>query len=328
MPIPLLLALAVALVGAPLPAAPADLVTAEAATRPVTLTGFTRARARLPLVTETGGRIVEVRADVGDPIPEDGVFAVADDTFVRLELEANRAEQARLRDRIAYDETEAERYRALAARGDAPRSTLDAALQTLRDNRHALRALEIAEERLAERLARTRVRAPPGWRVTDRRVEPLQWTAAGDRLGAAGDFSRLVVPFALTPAEQSALEGRAGALRLRLPARGGEVPARVHRVNPAFDPETRKTAVELILAAPLEEPRGGLRAELTLHLPDPSGAVLLPPGAVTRSYEEHWVTRADGERVRVVRLGQAADGRLRVTGPGIAPGDRFRLEAP
>jgi hypothetical protein len=80
------------------------------------------------------------------------------------------------------------------------------------------------------------------------------------------------------------------------------VRATVHRVYPGFDPETRKIAVDLAVA---DRPggRGGLRAELTLEVPDPAGGVLLPRGAVTERYEQHWVRRDDGTQVQVVLLG-------------------------
>jgi RND family efflux transporter MFP subunit len=306
----------------------ARLVTAEPAVRGVTLSGFTRARARLRLVAEIPGRVEEVYADIGDTVGAEGVFARIDDTFIRLELEQVRVEQARLRSQIDYDRREVARYEELARERNASASQLDTLEQALRDNRHALEVLEVKQRVLEERLTRTRIRAPAGWQVVARSVEPGQWVAAGGLVGEAADYSRLLVPFALTPQQHAALGARPGGLRLALPDLGTEVGADVYRTNPGFDPETRKIAVELAITDELEPRRGGLRALLTLALPERTGAVMLPPEAVESSYEEHWVTREDGERLQVTVLGRAVGGGadlLRVVSPRVAPGDRFRV---
>jgi RND family efflux transporter MFP subunit len=304
------------------------LATAEPAFRGVTLSGFTRARAQVRLVAETAGRIEEVYADIGDAIAADGLFARLDDTFIRLELEEVEVQRDRLSSQIDYDRREVERYRELARERNASPSQLDTLEQTLRDNSHALRGLEVRRKVLQERLQRTRIRAPNGWRVTARSAEPGQWVGEGEPVGAAADFSRLLVPFALTPLQLAALDAASEAIVLELPDLGLKASAAVYRTNPGFDPETRKVAVDLELLADLEVRRGGLRALLTLNLPERSGAVMLPAEALERSYEEYWVTREDGERLRVTVLGRVESGGtelMRVASPHIAAGDRFRL---
>jgi RND family efflux transporter MFP subunit len=306
----------------------APLVTAEPAVREVALTGFTRARAELPLVAETSGRVEEVAHDIGEAIGEDGVFARLDDTFIRLELEEIGVQQERLRAQIAYDQREVGRYSELASKNNASASQLDTLEQTLRDNRHELRLLEVKQRVLAERLSRTRVRAPTGWRITGRTVEPGQWVKEGEKVGEAADFSVLIVPFALTPEQFAALTDSNDAKRLRLPDLKRDVAASIYRTNPGFDPGTRKIAVDLEIQDRIEPRRGGLRVELDLRLPERTGAVMLPAAAVDRSYGEHWITREDGKRLRVMLLGSdtGSDGeRLRVASPDVTPGQRFRL---
>ena len=312
------------------PAAEPDtaLVAAEPAVRAIALTGFTRARAELPLVAQVPGRVEQVDHDIGEAIDEDGVFSQLDDTFIALELEEVAVQQERLHAQIDYDAREVKRYTKLARQNNASASQLDTLEQTLRDNRHELRALEVKQKILEERLLRTRIRAPAGWRITGRSIEPGQWVQEGENVGAAADFSALVVPFALTPEQHAALTTASGDIRLRLPDLKREVTATIYRTNPGFDPVTRKIAVDLEIKDEVEPRRGGLRAQLSLMLPERTGAVMLPPQAVEHSYEELWVTREDGERLRVMLLGDGAgpDGdRLRVSSPGIEPGQRFRL---
>lgn len=306
----------------------ASLVTAEPAVREIILTGFTRARAELPLVAETPGRVEEVAHDIGEPIGEDATFARLDDTFIALELEEVKVQQERLGAQIDYDQREVKRYTQLARENNASASQLDTLEQTLRDNRHELRVLEVKQRILEERLVRTRVRAPAGWRVTGRNLEPGQWVKDGETVGEAADFSALIVPFALTPEQYAALSASNEGISLRLPDLRRDVAAAIYRTNPGFDPATRKIAVDLQIQDRIEPRRGGLRAKLRLRLPERTGAVMLPPAAVERSYEELWVTREDGRRLRVMLLGSnaGADGeRLRVASPDIEPGQRFRL---
>ena len=305
-----------------------ELAVARTAWHEVTLTGFTRARATLPLVAEAGGKVLEVNTDIGGTIDESGVFARIDDTFIRLDLDSNGVQRKQLRSRIDYDEREAGRYRTLVDKGSASRSRLDELEQTLRDNRHRLDELAIEAQVLEERLARTQVTAPAGWRVTGRQIEPGQRVNEGEVLGEVSDFSALLIPVALSPQQFAALQVQRDNLGVQLPDRELTVDARIYRVNPGFDTQTRKISVDLALAEALEDRRGGLRATLTLRLPARSGAVMLPAAAVEESYEEYWVTREDGERLRVVRLGNRSgpDGTLvQIASPQIRPGDRFRL---
>ena len=316
---------------AALSAEPPEFAVAEPAMRAITLTGFTRARARLPLIAEVSGRVLTVNYDIGDTIGADAVFAQIDDTFLRLELEQVSVQEGRLRSQIDFDQREVDRYKQLARQNNAAASQLDTYQQTLTNNRHELRRLEVEQRVLEERIARTAISPPTGWRVTARGVEPGQWVNQGEPLGEVADYRTLLVPFALTPEQYTALRAlseQSEGIRLALPDLDRQVSASVLRTNPGFDPDTRKIAVELQLGTGLDSRRGGLRAELRLPIPERSGAVLLPPAAVRQSYDEYWVHPENGDPVRVVLLGRFSgpDGdRLRVSGPGVTPGTRVLL---
>jgi RND family efflux transporter MFP subunit len=298
-------------------------VTAQPSIRLLTFSGFTRARAKLRLVSEVAGRCQKVFYDVGDTIGKKGVFAVLDDTFIRLDLETNQVEQKRLASRVAYLTKDTERYRKLVKRGSEAPSRLDRQEDQLAQAALQLAALKTQAKILRERLVRYVIKAPPGWRVIERQVEPGQWVGVGGQVALLGDFRTLLVPLALSPDEYSQLRGLKGGIKVFLPHLDLSVPAKLERLSPAFDPATRKIAVELELGPGLSEKRGGLRVELELKAPDPSGAVLLPAGAVTERYQEHWVTRQDGRQVRVVFLGPGPGGTVRVSSPQVKPGQRF-----
>lgn len=306
-----------------------NLIEAQPALRDIVLTGFTRARAHLPLVAESTGKVLDVKADIGDTVGEHGLFARIDPTFIELDLVNNRVQQDQLRTRIDFDRKEAERHNELIKKGRTSHSQLEQLQTTLRENQHRLVALEVQEKILEERLRRTKVIAPVGWHIIARHIEPGQRVNEGETIGEVADFSTLLVPFALSPEQFAVLRQQENSLTVQLPDWQHNAKARLYRVNPDFDDATRKIAVDLALADELPAMRGGLRVQLALAIPEKTGAVTLPPEAVNTSYEEYWLIRENGERVPVVKLGEDHNSeavRVRVASPQIRPGDRFRIE--
>ncbi|MEN8180244.1 MAG: efflux RND transporter periplasmic adaptor subunit [Pseudomonadota bacterium] len=305
-----------------------ELVVAQAATQRETLSGFTRARTHLVLSSEASGKVLRVNADVGDVIPADGPFACLDPTYIDLEIRANQTEMASLRVDARHFSKQVKRFNQLLKQNSSSESQLDDAQHNLDKALSQLSSLKIQDEILQERKRRSCVVAPEGWRVVRRHVEVGQWINTGEPMVEVGDFSRLLVPFALSSDEFQALEARTDTLTLRLPEQNLQVAARIERVSPAFDEASRKIYVELEIADGEIQPRGGLRAELGLDIPLRSGAVLLPASALAERYEERWLTRPDGGQISVVYLGSSkvmGSEWVRVTSPEVEPGDRFQL---
>jgi RND family efflux transporter MFP subunit len=311
------------------PSAPGDVVVAKLAMHRVTLTGYTRARYVMDIVSEEAGRCVNVTADVGDQIGKDGLFAVLDTTFIDLTLKKNQVDQERLANVIAFHAKEVGRFEKLVERETAAQSRLDEIQNKLDQAEFQIKTLKVQETELKERRSRHYIKIPQGWSIIQRDVETGEWVSVGKNLGKAGDFRTLLVPFALSPEEYRALKRIKGPIELSLSSEDQEttaLKASVARISPAFDPETRKINVELAVTETLPENRGGLRAELTLEMPDPSGAVLIPAAAVAERYEEFWLTRANGEKIRVLFLGDGPNNTYRVRAAKVNPGDKFRVK--
>ncbi|MDH3760316.1 MAG: efflux RND transporter periplasmic adaptor subunit [Gammaproteobacteria bacterium] len=304
--------------------AAADLATAEAATQLQKFTGYTRARTVLILSAEESGRVQQLFADVGDAIPAGGRFACLDDSFLKLEQRANETEQARARVDIEYFRKQVRRYSSLVAGNSSAQIQLDEFERNLQSAIQQLEGLKIQSSVLAERGQRHCIPAPTGWLVMDRQVETGQWVTRGQQVARVGDFSRLLIPFALSSAEYQALQ-RVEALRVRLADSRIELPARIARVSPAFDEVSRKIPVELEIGDGLQAQRGGLRVQLSLRLPLASGAVVLPRAALSERYEQYWLKREDGSEVKVIYLGRDEAERVRVISPEVLPGQRFQL---
>lgn len=303
-------------------------VIAEPATTGIELTAFTRARARLPLIAEESGRVLEVFYDVGDQVSDKPIFAATDTTFLQLELEEKAAQQTRLQAQISFDEREVARYQELASKSNVAAAELDRLQQTLIDRREQLRLLDIQRKIVQERIARAQVRVPRGWQITEREVEPVQWIDQGRQIGEAADFSTLLVSFALSLQQLQALEAATDPLQVELIDLAQRVAVSFYRINPGFDPATRKIAVDLKIDDDIVQQRGGLRAQLRIELPGAEGEVLIPTAAVRRSYEEYWVQPVDGQAFSVSFHGQVTrpDGDFfRVSAPQLEPGDRLLL---
>jgi RND family efflux transporter MFP subunit len=311
------------------PSAPGDVVVAKPALHRITLTGYTRARYVMDIVSEEAGRCVKVTADVGDQIGRDGLFAVLDTTFIDLTLKKNQVDQERLKNVIAFHAKEVGRFEKLVERETAAQSRLDEIQNKLDQAEFQIKTLKVQEAELKERRSRHHIKIPQGWSIIQREVETGEWVSVGKNLGKAGDFRTLLVPFALSPEEYRALKRIKGPVELSLSSEDQNtisLKASVARISPAFDPETRKINVELAVTETLSENRGGLRAELALEIPDPSGAVLIPAVAVAERYEEFWLTRANGEKIRVLFLGDGPDNTYRVRAAKLNPGDEFRVK--
>jgi RND family efflux transporter MFP subunit len=305
-----------------------NLFTVKAAMREVVLTGYTRARYEMDIVSEEAGRCVKVTTDVGDTVGKDGVFAVLDTTFIDLSIKKNLVDQKKMKNQLAYWAKDVIRYEDLVGRNAAAQSKLDEYRHKRDQVRFQLETMKVEERNLKERRERFTIRVPTGWKIMERRVEPGEWVAVGHNLGKAGDFRTLLVPFSLAPLEYKWLREHKNPIPLFLPDEGEsgiEVQAVVERISPDFDPQTRKTGVDLAIREGLSERRGGIRAQLNLMLPDPSGAVLVPRSAMERRYEEFWLTRPNGEHVNVVFLGEGPGDTHRVRSPKVKPGDQFRL---
>lgn len=301
------------------------LFSARPALQKVTLTGYTRARRVMDLVSKEAGYCSQVKSDIGEAIDASGVFALLDTTFIDIAIQQNQSRQQQMNNRIEYLTTGRNRYDRLLQKKSANQATLDEWQYKLDQAGYEQKALELEEKDLLERRKRFQITSVPGWRIISRQVEPGEWVTPGSRLGQAGDFQTLLVPFALSEHEYAALDATSANCTLHLPSEGLSVPARIERIHPDFDPQTRKRTVELAVSEPSFLHRGGVKTELELILPDLSGAVLVPESALLKSYEEYDLIRPDGQRVNVLYLGPGPRGQARVNSPRIKPGDSFQL---
>ena len=309
-----------------------SLCAARPAMQTSVLRGYTRARWQRKLVCEESGRCLEVIGEMGDVVVGDGLFAQIDTTFIDLALKANRAACARFENQISYWQHEVERYRGLSGQKAVSEKKVLDLEQKFDQAKLALAELQIKAKVLEERRRRCRITAPPKWYIVKRMAEPGEWLTIGRPVAVVADYETLLVPFSLTMAQYEWLkqENETGKLFLTLSNSVGdsgaapEIPAHLLNVSPAFDAVSRKITVELELSNKLSEMRGGIALELAINLPEPGSVVAVPAAALVERYGTYWLIRADGEEVKVMKIGRTKDGLMKVTSDKIKPGDSFR----
>ena len=303
-----------------------DTFEAVAAPRVISLTGFTRPRVEMTLVSEESAMCIAVHADVGDTIGPNGLFVNLDPKFINLEIAQLKADIDRLKSDMSYYDKEADRYIKLVKKNTASQSELDLHIRNLNSAESLLRSTQLKLNVNEEHLRRYTLRAPAGWKVIKRYIEPGEWVTKGEKVAELGNFKTLLVPYALTVKELEKIESMGGKVTLDLPDINKSVVANLERISPDFDPESRKIDVDFEIASGDFNFRGGLRTELKIEMVDPGGSVIVPAAAVVKAYDDYFLVRPDGVRVKVLILGKTEDGKLRASSRAVKAGQKFLLK--
>ena len=300
------------------------LTTLQPAFRQVTITGFTRARSTMKLSTEVSGKIEQIFAEIGDAIPNTGQFACLDDTFVKIDIASAENDIAQHAIDIGFFNKQVSRHQQLVNKKNVAIYLLDDLERKLGNSQRALQSDRLRKQRLEEFRRRHCIKAPVGWKVIERSIEPGQWIDTGTQVAVIGNFSRLLVPLALSSKEFWALKQKQN-IQVVLTEYEQQVPARIERISPAFDEQSHKIRVDLVIEHKLPEKRGGMRVELLLELADEFGAFLIDKQALDERFEEVWLQHQDGRQIRVTLLGYQSDSIARITSPEIKAGDKFKI---
>ena len=302
--------------------------TVQPSYRQVTIIGFSRARQSMVLSTEVAGKVERVFADVGDIIPKHGKVACFDDTFVKIDINSAKSEIGQYQNDIQYFKKQVERFRVLVGKNSAAVSQLDDWRRQLGNAQRLAQQKKFEKQRHQEKRKRHCIKSPTGWHVTKRHVEPGQWLVIGSQVAEVGNYTKLLVPLALSVNELKILEKNQHNLTVSLPEYGQQVPATIERISPAFEEKSRKVQVDLLLEKNLPVYRGGLRVEVKLNLPDPSSTFLIAAKAMDKRFDEVWLERKNGQPLRIELLGYADNGQVRITSPEIHIGDQFKILKP
>ncbi|MCK5355993.1 MAG: HlyD family efflux transporter periplasmic adaptor subunit, partial [Methyloprofundus sp.] len=201
----------------------------------------------------------------------------------------------------------------------------------MRQKDNAYRAIQqekINKQKQQEIQNRHCIKAPKNWKLTQRNIEVGQWITAESPIAQADDYSQLLIPLTLTPQELNALEQQHNKLTLYLPEHQQKLPASIERISPAFDEQSHKIRVDLLISDTAKYNRGGIRVELTLEVPDKLNTFHIPTRALDERFEEVWLTRKNGQKIRVMLLDYIGDENAKISSSKIKLGDQFKLQQP
>lgn len=266
-------------------------VTPHDMSRSVQVSGTVQPVERFRINSYAEGVLTTLRVQEGDRVQEGELLAATQLAELRAELRRQRAEVDLLEQRL-------ERKLPLVDReliGGAEVEELRAELQV------AERQLDVLRTRigLGER------RSPADAVVIRRHVDPGSTVAANEPLLELADVSTLVVPVRVSERDVAQLE-RDQSVEVTVDAYPGEtISARIRRVFPAADPDSRRVTVELALEQIPQELqiRPGYRARATLEADRREDIAAIPSEALLAS-------GSDDKFVYVIEEGTLAERRV------------------
>lgn len=288
----------------------------------------------LSVASETPQRVTRVHFEEGDLIPGlpgAMVAAIELDSAVEQELlasaiialEISKSDETRTELQISNAETasriasrELARVQDLHSKGDASDSDLDRVVLADEDSRLVLEMARLSRTDAAAsvraaasdvavieaRIDKLILRAPSGWRVEQRMVEPGQGVAPGNPLMIFADLSSFEIEIPMSEEEVMVL-GKA-PLKIERVSTRDSIQGIVEFVGAIPDPITRRRRVVIRIPAEeldLEPPEtgGGIEIQVTIEVPDDSGGVKIPHRFLGRRLEQ-WVVKTEAGKIHVV----------------------------
>jgi RND family efflux transporter MFP subunit len=284
---------------------------------------------------KVGGRLVELRVDLGDAVKVGQLIARLEDGELSQQvrraeaaLQVSRAAVAQREAELDNLKMEAERHQSLERDGIIS-SQQSAQIQTqvrvgeaqVELSRAQMEESEATLEELRIRLSQTDIFAPISGVVARRYVDAGALLSANDPVVLIINLTRMVTVVNIPERQVFRVQVNDEA-KVSVDALGGEeTTGRVVRISPLLDAQTRTAAVEIEIPNPEGHLKGEMFARVDLNLTLQREAIFIPRQAlVYRSAEPGvFVVDSDVARFQPVRIG-AADGDRIEAMEGLEPG--------
>jgi len=245
-------------------------------------TGTLRADESVELISETSGKITEIRFDEGTRVEEG-------DLLVKINDAELQAEKKRLSHELELAETQAQRQKQLLEEEAISQERYD-------ETANEVEVLRAQLERVEAQIEKTEVRAPFSGTVGLRRVSEGSYLSPQAVITTLQRIDPIKVDFSVP-------EKYAGQVRVGQPisfsVRGSDrsVEGTVYATETEVDTETRTLRLRARASNAADRLRPGMFADVTLRLGQTDDALVVPTVSV--------VPTIDGQRVFVVENGQA-----------------------
>jgi RND family efflux transporter MFP subunit len=275
--------------------------------------------------SKTLGVLDAVLVDRGDKVRKGQLLALVRPSDLPDQLTAARSSLAQAQSVAALARTDLDRAQALAPKAVVSQQELQQAAARLTQAQASEDTARAQIAVLAERLGETRISAPLGGVVVQRRLDPgaLVGPPGGGVIVTVARVDVLRVFISVNEREVSGLAlGQEAHVEVdALPGRTFN--GRVVRLAPTLDPGTRTLDAEVQLDNRDGLLRPGMYGRGAIVLGIHAGALVVPVGAVQLSDRHAFAFVVDGDvaRRREVRIGVDEGDWLEVT-DGVGPGDR------
>ncbi len=291
------------------------------------------------VVPRTGGRLVSISVQLGDPVRRGQLIAKIEDQEIVEQVKQAQASQevarATIRQREAdlkVAELNFERSKNLFDRQLLAKQALDdaesrflAAQAQLDLSRAQAQQTGARLEELQINLGNTTITSPVDGFVGKRNVDPGAWVSQNAPIVSVVEISRLRL-VANVVERDLRLVNVGDPARVQVDAYpGDEFTGRIARVSPVLDPATRTATIEVEVPNPSNKLKPGMYARIVLTIDERKDATLVPKNAVV-DFEGNrgiWVPTGDNKAEFVpVEIGLEDDQRIEIT-KGISVGDRI-----
>src|SRR5512134_2438563 len=276
---------------------------------------------------QIGGRIVELRFDVGDYVKKGDVIVRIDERSAARALEASEAQVLEAQAALANARAQYERSKQLLAQNFISQAALDQAEAGYKSAQARVSALVAGAGAAATERSFATVVAPYSGVVSSRHVELGEMATPGRPLMTGFDPSTLRVVATVPQAQVAAIQAGAKA-RIEIPSLGRWVDVKAMTIVPQADPRTHTSRIRLELPAEVRGVVPGVYARAHFVV-GRAPRLLVPRAAVLRRSEVTAVYVVDAENrahLRQVRLGSAGDEASVEVLAGLKPGERVALE--
>lgn len=275
---------------------------------------------------EVPGRVLQVLADVGDPVKAGQVLAILDDQDISNSERAARSEVKRLEALAANQQRLTERYRELVKKNFISPLKMDETESQLTAQREQLAGAEAQLANASRRLAKTRIVAPISGRVEQRMVSKGDYVDIGKPVFqlAAVENLRVRLPFPETLVNRI----RPGlTIILTTPtAPDKAVRGRVEEIRPLIGASNRAFEAVVGIANPGDwKPGASVNGRVIIEehpnavvVPETS-VVLRPAGKVVYVIKDRQALQ------RVVQTGVKQDGHIEILS-GLAAGETIAVD--
>jgi membrane fusion protein, multidrug efflux system len=224
------------------------------------------------VISETAGRVLEVFKNKGEWVKEGEAIAKVDDEMLRIELEATKANLAKLR-------KDRDRLGNLIEGDAAPKNKME-------DLELGILAAEAKEKGLNKQIANTSIKAPMTGTLGLRFIERGSVIGPGIQVGQMTNLEKLFLMIKVT--ERDVLQMQKGTPVTVLPDvyPGVSIPGKVTNIGLRAD-NTFNYDVEIEIVNPIKTPlRGGMHAKAVFSFSNQRTGMTLPRKAIAGSLQE------------------------------------------